>query len=233
MKSICAIPFVFLSNSFTFFAFFFKTIRVYYVLFFSTFEEVSRYLDQELSFIPLTFILGFYVSTIVQRWTIIFTNMGYIESAQETVFSEALLIGNYVQGDDEETKMQRRAMVRYMCLSQLLVYRDISVPIRRRFPTYDAIVKAGFMLEHEKEKLESIKLDYDKYWVPINWSYTHMFNARRAGKITSDVMTNKLTDVSLFMFTSSTIIWRSPSDVADILRAPVDVMYRRVFSEVS
>ncbi|VDM30574.1 unnamed protein product, partial [Toxocara canis] len=136
MKSICAIPFVFLSNSFTFFAFFFKRIPVCYVSFFSTFEEVSRYLDQELSFIPLTFILGFYVSTIVQRWTIIFTSMGYIES-------EALLIGNYVQGDDEETKMQRRAMVRYMCLSQLLVYRDISVPIRRRFPTYDAIVKAG------------------------------------------------------------------------------------------
>ncbi|VDK64120.1 unnamed protein product [Anisakis simplex] len=113
--------------------------------------------------------------------------MGYIEN-------EALLIGNYVQGDDEETKMQRRAMVRYMCLSQLLVYRDINVGVRKRFPTYDSIVKAGFMLEHEREKLESLKLDYDKYWVPINWSYTHMFNARRAGKITSDVMTNKLTD---------------------------------------
>uniref|UniRef100_F1L4A4 Bestrophin homolog n=1 Tax=Ascaris suum TaxID=6253 RepID=F1L4A4_ASCSU len=151
------------------------------------FEDVSSYLNKQLSFLPLTFILGFYVSTIASRWTIIFTNMGYIES-------EALLIGNYVQGDDEETKMQRRAMVRYMCLSQLLVYRDISVRVRKRFPTYDAIVQAGFMLEHEREKLESIKLDYDKYWVPINWSYTHMFEARRAGKITSDVMTNKLTD---------------------------------------
>lgn len=39
--------------------------------------------------------------------------------------------------------MQRRAMVRYMCLSQLLVYRDISVRVRKRFPTYDAIVQAG------------------------------------------------------------------------------------------
>lgn len=56
------------------------------------------------------------------------------------------------------------------------------------------------MLEHEREKLESIKLDYDKYWVPINWSYTHMFEARRAGKITSDVMTNKLTDVSCYYY---------------------------------
>ncbi|VDM39547.1 unnamed protein product [Toxocara canis] len=156
-----------------------------------TFEKLSIYLNEQLDFIPLTFILGFYVSTIVQRWTIVFTNMGYIES-------EALLIGSYVKGDDEETKMMRRAMVRYMCLSQLLVYRDISVRVRKRFPTHESIVQAGFMLEHEKEKLESIKLDYDKYWVPINWSYTLFFEARRANKVTSDAMANKLCDASFF-----------------------------------
>lgn len=58
------------------------------------------------------------------------------------------------------------------------------------------------MLDHEKEKLESIKLDYDKYWVPINWSYTLFFEARRAEKIASDAMTNKLCDVSFFL-----LIW--------------------------
>uniref|UniRef100_F1LC61 Bestrophin homolog n=1 Tax=Ascaris suum TaxID=6253 RepID=F1LC61_ASCSU len=153
----------------------------------TTFENLITYLNTQLNYIPLTFILGFYVSTIVQRWTIVFTNMGYIES-------EALLISSYVQGDDEETKMMRRSMVRYMCLSQLLVYRDISVGVRKRFPTHQSIVQAGFMLDHEKEKLESIKLDYDKYWVPINWSYTLFFEARRAEKIASDAMTNKLCD---------------------------------------
>ncbi|VDK47326.1 unnamed protein product [Anisakis simplex] len=107
---------------------------------------------------------------------------------------EAILIGNYVQGDDEQTKMMRRAMVRYMCLSQLLVYRDISVCVRKRFPTNQSIIQAGFMLEHEEAKLESISLEYDKYWVPINWSYTLFFEARRAKKIASDAMTNKLCD---------------------------------------
>lgn len=53
----------------------------------------------------------------------------------------------------------------------------------------------GFMLEHEKEKLLGYQLNYDKYWVPINWSYNLFFEARRAGKITSDVMTNKMCDV--------------------------------------
>ncbi|VDN54825.1 unnamed protein product [Dracunculus medinensis] len=56
------------------------------------------------------------------------------------------------------------------------------------------------MLEHEKEKLLSINLDYDKYWVPINWTYNLIFDARRAQKITSDVMTNKLCDVIVIFF---------------------------------
>lgn len=55
---------------------------------------------------------------------------------------------------------------------------------------------SGFMLQHEREKLLLIHLDYNKYWVPINWTYTLFFVARRAGKITSDVMTNKLCDVT-------------------------------------
>ena len=55
------------------------------------------------------------------------------------------------------------------------------------------------MLEHEKEKLLGYKLDYEKYWAPINWSYALFFKARRAGKITSDVMTNKLCDVCSFL----------------------------------
>uniref|UniRef100_A0A915CBU5 Bestrophin homolog n=1 Tax=Parascaris univalens TaxID=6257 RepID=A0A915CBU5_PARUN len=82
-------------------------------------------------------------------------------------FSEALLIGNYVQGDDEETKMQRRAMVRYMCLSQLLVYRDISVRVRKRFPTYDSIVQAG--------KFSHIYLFICLFTYFLFYSFIHLF----------------------------------------------------------
>ncbi|MFH4983806.1 hypothetical protein AB6A40_010515 [Gnathostoma spinigerum] len=113
--------------------------------------------------------------------------MGYIES-------QALLLGNYVRGDDEKARMMRRAMVRWLCLAQVLVFRDISVRVRKRFPTLDCVVKAGYMLEKEKTKYEQIALNYDKYWVPINWTFTLVFEARRAGMITSDVQTNKLCD---------------------------------------
>lgn len=38
-------------------------------------------------------------------------------------------------------------MARYLCLTQLLVYRDISVRVRKRFPNYDSIVEAGQSLK--------------------------------------------------------------------------------------
>ncbi|MFH4980356.1 hypothetical protein AB6A40_007065 [Gnathostoma spinigerum] len=99
------------------------------------FEEVAYYCHEHMHFIPLTFILGFFVNIIVSRWSDVFINMGYIES-------QAIIIGNYVRGDDVETRLMRRAMVRYMCLSQALVYRDISVRVRKRFPTYESLIEA-------------------------------------------------------------------------------------------
>uniref|UniRef100_A0A915AEA8 Bestrophin homolog n=2 Tax=Parascaris univalens TaxID=6257 RepID=A0A915AEA8_PARUN len=151
------------------------------------FENIAYYFDTRLDYIPLTFMLGFFVQTIVRRWSVLFENMGYVESP-------AIYIGGYVYGTDDECRLLRRTMARYLCLTQLLVYRDISVRVRKRFPTYESIVKAGFMLEHEKEKLESIRLDFDKYWVPINWIYALIFRARKEGKVPSDSFANKLCD---------------------------------------
>uniref|UniRef100_A0A915PZ08 Bestrophin homolog n=1 Tax=Setaria digitata TaxID=48799 RepID=A0A915PZ08_9BILA len=131
--------------------------------------------------------LGFFVQTVVKRWSVLFENMGYIESA-------SICIGSLVFGDDDESRLLRRTMARYLCLAQLLIYRDISIQVRKRFPTYDSIIKAGFMLENEQELLESIQLDYDKYWVPINWVYALIFRARKDGKIVNDAFSCKICD---------------------------------------
>lgn len=44
-----------------------------------TFERIADYCDYRLVYIPLTFMLGFFVSIIVDRWRSIFNNMGWIE----------------------------------------------------------------------------------------------------------------------------------------------------------
>ncbi|VDM96753.1 unnamed protein product [Onchocerca ochengi] len=105
-----------------------------------------------------------------------------------------MYIGALVYGKDDESRLLRRTMARYLCLAQLLIYRDISLRVRKRFPTYDSIIKAGFLLDNEREMLESIQLNFDKYWVPFNWIYALIFRGRKDGKIVSDAFANKLCD---------------------------------------
>ncbi|VDD87451.1 unnamed protein product [Enterobius vermicularis] len=152
-----------------------------------TFEDTANYLEKYLKKINITFILGFFVSTVATRWTSILQNMGFIES-------NALFISSYINGDDDETRMIRRAILRYLCLSQILVYRDISLSVRKRFPTMDSLIKAGYLLEHERAKMEDYNLAFNKYWVPINWAATLVFTARKSGRITGDILVNKLMD---------------------------------------
>ncbi|EFO12397.1 hypothetical protein LOAG_16137, partial [Loa loa] len=55
----------------------------------------------------------------------------------------ALMTAAYVRGDDERSRKMRRNIVRYCVLSQALVFRDISMKVRKRFPTLDSVVAGG------------------------------------------------------------------------------------------
>jgi len=57
--------------------------------------------------------------------------------------SSALAFASYIRGTDQDTRMLRRNLVRYMVLNQALVLRDISMQVRKRFPTLDTLVAAG------------------------------------------------------------------------------------------
>ncbi len=61
--------------------------------------------------------------------------------------------------DDEQSQRRRHAIARWMNLTALLSYRDISSEVRRRFPTVKHFVDAGIMTEREYEKLESLQVD--------------------------------------------------------------------------
>ncbi|VDM62258.1 unnamed protein product [Angiostrongylus costaricensis] len=140
------------------------------------FERLAAYCDKKLDYIPLTFMLGFFVTIVVDRWRQIFSNMGWIEDV-------ALTIATLIRGDSKEIILTRRTIIRYMVLSQVLVFRDISMRVRRRFPNMESIVTAGFLHENEKVELEKIDIVYNKYWAPVNWALTLVFRAHKDGHI--------------------------------------------------
>jgi hypothetical protein len=52
-------------------------------------------------------------------------------------------MASYIRGDDKETTTVRRNCMRYLCLTQVLVLRDIALSVRKRFPNYDSLIEAG------------------------------------------------------------------------------------------
>ncbi|CAJ0603938.1 unnamed protein product [Cylicocyclus nassatus] len=156
------------------------------------FENIAAHCDKKLDYIPLTFMLGFFVTVIIDRWKNIFNNMGWIENI-------ALTISCLIRGDTKDVVLTRRTIVRYLVLSQVLVFRDISMRVRRRFPNMESIVTAGFLHEDEKNDLEKIHIVYNKYWAPINWALTLCFRMHTEGHIAAVPSLNAcITEIKAF-----------------------------------
>ncbi|KAL3986395.1 Bestrophin RFP-TM chloride channel family protein [Acanthocheilonema viteae] len=151
------------------------------------FERIAHLLDEKLNLIPVDFILGFFVTSVLNRWIKFFDNIGYIDNI-------ALMTAAYVRGDDERSRKMRRNIVRYCVLSQALVFRDISMKVRKRFPTLDSVVAAGFMMSHEKAKLDELHYRYDKHWVPFQWALAICDDARQQQKVASDWLQQKVSE---------------------------------------
>ncbi|VDN54529.1 unnamed protein product [Dracunculus medinensis] len=157
----------------------------------SIYEQFVRYCDEKLGYIPLNFMLGFFVTSVLSRWINFFNNIGYIDNI-------ALMVAAYIHGSDEKTRMMRRNIIRYCVLSQALVFRDISMRVRKRFPTIEAIVASGIMMEHEKERFDEIQYRYAKYWIPFQWALALCNEARNQQKISSDVLLGKIGEIKFF-----------------------------------
>ncbi|WKY08705.1 hypothetical protein Q1695_007882 [Nippostrongylus brasiliensis] len=128
------------------------------------FERIAEHFDSLLVYIPLTFMLGFFVTIVVDRWKNIFMNLGWIENLAFTL--------SLLRGTSEKFVNYRRSIVRYALLTQVLVFRDISIRVRRRFPSLESLVETGYLTKSELVELENIRLSYNKYWAPVNWALT-------------------------------------------------------------
>lgn len=144
-----------------------------------TFEAVVRYFDARLSYIPLELVLGFFCTQIIGRWTKLYQTIGFIDNV-------GLMAALYLRGTCERARRYRRSLLRYCELIQVLIFRDMSMRTRRRFPTLDTVVAAGFMLPHEKKIYEEYGDNTPKYWVPANWALDITYKAWKHGHIESD-----------------------------------------------
>ncbi|XP_043089699.1 bestrophin-2 [Puntigrus tetrazona] len=143
------------------------------------FEKLSIYCNNYASLIPMSFVLGFYVTLIVNRWWSQYSSIPLPDRIMCT-------LSGGVQGGDEHGRLLRRTLMRYVSLSALLILRSVSTAVFKRFPTMDHVVEAGFMTREERKKFESLHSPYNKYWIPCVWFTNLAAVARCEGRIKDD-----------------------------------------------
>ncbi|KAK7944982.1 hypothetical protein WMY93_000710 [Mugilogobius chulae] len=131
------------------------------------FERIALYCDQftNTSYIPVLFVLGFYVTLAFNRWWGQYTSFPLPDNLM-------MVVG----------RLLRRTLMRYANLSSVLILRSISTRVHRRFPTMQHIVEAGFMMPQELKLFDSLHSDYNKYWMPLTWFSNVASRAREEGE---------------------------------------------------
>lgn len=141
---------------------------------------VVKYFDAFLNLIPLSFVLGFYVSYVASRWWQQFLAIPWPDKLFHSVAC-------FVDGFDQESRMLRRSLMRYMNLALILVLRSISSAVKQRFPTLEHVVEAGFMTNQEKELFQAVPCnEFNTYWIPCTWFIYRLQEASKKGKLLND-----------------------------------------------
>ena len=108
----------------------------------------------------------------------------------------------YIPGNDEQSRILRRTLIRYLNLSLVLVLRSISIAVKRRFPTKEHLIEAGFMTKPELEMFSAVPAnEFNTFWIPCTWFVNLLREARQECRITDSSGLKLIMEVSIFMRT--------------------------------
>ena len=107
-----------------------------YVLFHRWFETLFDYFNKYQDGLPVSFVLGFYVSAVVTRWWEQFNAIPYPSRL-------SFFVTAHIRGQDERSRLVRRTILRYACLGIVMTMRTFCIPVKKRFPTLKHLTDSG------------------------------------------------------------------------------------------
>ncbi|XP_022210643.1 bestrophin-2 isoform X1 [Drosophila obscura] len=155
-----------------------------------TFEAIVQYCDSYSDLIPLSFVLGFYVSIVMTRWWNQYTSIPWPDPI-------AVFVSSNVHGQDERGRMMRRTIMRYACLCLTMVLANVSPRVKKRFPGLNNLVEAGLLNDNERTIIEAMNKSFprpSKHWLPIVWAASIITRARKEGRIRDDFAVKTIID---------------------------------------
>ncbi|KAG7167302.1 Bestrophin-2-like 4, partial [Homarus americanus] len=143
-----------------------------------TFEHLSLYCDYFRNLIPISFVLGFYVTVVVQRWWEQYLCIPWPDDF-------AMVCASYIRGKQGTPRALRATLIRYVNLASLLTFAKISPKVQKKFPTYKEILEAGYLTAHEMRILEQQKgrTSVPLVLLPIMWSCKMVESATTSGYV--------------------------------------------------
>ncbi|CAB3409080.1 unnamed protein product [Caenorhabditis bovis] len=158
--------------------------RKIYKVFCHEFNEYTK-------MIPLTFLLGFYVSNVVSRW---WRQFECLKWPEDMLSALCLLLPS------EESRPARHQIARYLNLTSALAWRDVSTKIRLRFPTLRNIIDAGLLTEREYEKLQDINEPSPgiRWLTPLHWIQRLIDAELSAGRGAPQYVTTVVAELKAF-----------------------------------
>jgi hypothetical protein len=154
------------------------------------FEEIINYCKAYNTFFPISFVLGFFVSTIMTRWWSQYTTI-------PRPHGTAVYLSASLQGNDDMGKALRRTIVRYTCCAITMVFRRLSPRVLKRFPNESDLIDAGLIDENEYAILHNISENHPgnpSYVVPLVWATTIVTKSQKIKRITSEYATKTIID---------------------------------------
>ncbi|KAF5308888.1 hypothetical protein FQR65_LT00588 [Abscondita terminalis] len=154
------------------------------------FESIVIYCKEYSTLIPLSFVLGFYVSIVMTRWWNQYISIPRPDSL-------AVFVSSTVHGQDERGRKMRRTIMRYACLCVTMTFTMVSPRVKKRFPTLGHFVEAGLLQPGEKEIIDDLDQKFPKYskhWLPIVWAASIITGARKEGRVRDDFAVKTMLD---------------------------------------
>ncbi|XP_026472066.1 bestrophin-2-like [Ctenocephalides felis] len=154
------------------------------------FEGIVLYCATYTDLIPLSFVLGFYVSIVMTRWWGQYTSIPWPDPI-------AVFVSANIHGQDERGRLMRRTILRYVCLCMTMVFSMISPRVKKRFPTLDHLLEAGLLTENERVIMDDLNTKFprhSKHWLPIVWAASVVTRARKEGRIRDDFAVKTVID---------------------------------------
>jgi len=132
------------------------------------FERLARFCLSKLSGLPLTFLLGFYVSLVVNRWWTQYTSLPWPDTIAH--FLAAVRVKDE---QEEKARTTRRTIIRYCVLSYVLSLRRVSILLMKKYLSVQDLVRTGLVTQEEAVRIgneDSTKQHGGSYWwLPLQW----------------------------------------------------------------